>query len=58
VLLTLNPMTHLIDAFRAVILEGRMPNQAFAITTLASVVIFGGAWLMFHAAEFEFAENL
>jgi lipopolysaccharide transport system permease protein len=58
VLLTLNPMTHLIDAFRAVILEGRAPGQAFAITTLASIVIFGGAWLMFHAAEFEFAENL
>ena len=57
-LLTLNPMTHIIDAFRAVILEGRAPNPAFAITTLASIVIFGGAWLLFHAAEFEFAENL
>jgi lipopolysaccharide transport system permease protein len=58
VLLALNPMTHVIDAFRAVILEGRAPDAAFAITTAAAVVLFGGAWLLFHAAEFEFAENL
>ena len=57
-LLTLNPMTHVIDAFRAVILDGRAPGPAFAITTAAAIVLFGGAWLLFHAAEFEFAENL
>jgi homopolymeric O-antigen transport system permease protein len=57
-LLALNPMTHLIDAFRAVLLENRLPDAAFGITTVASVVIFGASWLLFHAAEFDFAENL
>lgn len=56
--LALNPMTHLIDAFRAVILDGRVPDHAFAITTGASIVMFLAAWLSFHAAEFDFAENL
>jgi ABC-type polysaccharide/polyol phosphate export permease len=56
--LALNPMTHIIDAFRAVILEGRVPDHAFAITAAASLVAFVAAWLLFHAAEFDFAENL
>jgi lipopolysaccharide transport system permease protein len=57
-LLALNPMTHLIDAFRAVVIEARMPAPAFAVTAAVSVVIFMGAWLLFHASEFDFAENL
>jgi lipopolysaccharide transport system permease protein len=57
-LLALNPMTHLIDAFRAVLLDGRAPGVAFAITFAASVALFGVAWVLFHRAEFEFAENL
>ena len=57
-LLQLNPMTHLLDAFRAVILEGHAPGMAFAITAVFTVVLFLSSWLLFHAAEFEFAENL
>ena len=57
-LLAINPMTHLIDAFRAVLLERRAPDAAFAITFIASIGLFGAAWLLFHAAEFDFAENL
>ena len=57
-LLALNPMTHLIDAFRAVLLDGRAPDAAFAVTFAASVALFGVAWVLFHRAEFEFAENL
>jgi ABC-type polysaccharide/polyol phosphate export permease len=56
--LALNPMTHLIDAFRAVILDRRMPGTAFGITLGASVVLLGVAWALFHQAEFDFAENL
>src|SRR5207244_1100449 len=51
-------MTHLIDAFRAVLLERRAPDAAFAMTFIASIGLFGAAWLLFHAAEFDFAENL
>jgi len=57
-LLTLNPMTHLIDALRAVLLNGRAPDSAFVVTFAASVALFGLAWALFHRAEFEFAENL
>jgi ABC-type polysaccharide/polyol phosphate export permease len=57
-LLTLNPMTHLVDAFRAVLLDGRAPGGAFAVTFGFSVALFGAAWVLFHRAEFEFAENL
>src|SRR5262245_38162231 len=57
-LLALNPMTHLIDAFRAVVLERRVPDPAFAITLIASIGLLGVAWLAFHASEFDFAESL
>jgi len=56
--LALNPMTPLIDAFRAVLLDQRLPGMAFGVTFAASVVFLAGAWVMFHLAEFDFAENL
>ena len=56
--LTLNPMTHLIDAFRAVLLDQRVPGMAFHLTFAASILMLAGAWVMFHLAEFDFAENL
>jgi homopolymeric O-antigen transport system permease protein len=56
--LALNPMTHIIDAFRAVLLNNRAPDAAFAVTFAASAALFGLAWVLFHRAEFEFAENL
>jgi len=57
-LLALNPMTHLIDAFRAVLLDQRMPGMAFGFTFAASIALLGVAWVTFHLAEFDFAENL
>jgi ABC-type polysaccharide/polyol phosphate export permease len=56
--LALNPMTHLIDAFRAVLLDQRMPGLAFGITFAASIALLAVAWVTFHLAEFDFAENL
>jgi homopolymeric O-antigen transport system permease protein len=56
--LQLNPMTHLLDAFRAVIIEGHAPGTAFYVTGVVALVLFVSSWLLFHAAEFEFAENL
>ena len=56
--LALNPMTHLIDAFRAVLIECRPPDRAFFVTVAASFVLFCGAWVAFHLSEFDFAENL
>jgi ABC-type polysaccharide/polyol phosphate export permease len=56
--LALNPMTHLIDAFRAVLLERRAPDPAFVVTVAVALVLFVGSWIAFHRAEFDFAENL
>ena len=56
--LALNPMTHLIDAFRAELHDQRMPGVAFGITFAASIALLGVAWVTFHLAEFDFAENL
>jgi ABC-type polysaccharide/polyol phosphate export permease len=57
-LLQLNPMTHLLDAFRAVVIEGHAPGAAFAVTAVFTLALLLTSWLLFHAAEFEFAENL
>lgn len=58
-LLMLNPMTHIIDAYRSVLLHGTMPPMA-AMASLLGICLatFAAAWVTFHAAEFRFAENI
>ena len=57
-LLALNPMTHVVDAFRDVLIAGQAPGAAFWLTAVMSIVLLGAAWAAFHRAEFTFAENL
>jgi lipopolysaccharide transport system permease protein len=58
-LLLLNPMTPIIDAYRAVIVRGELPAAApFAMAAVFSVVCLIVAWIAFHRSEFEFAENV
>lgn len=57
-LLRLNPMTPILDAYRAVILLNAAPSPAFGAAALASVALFGFAWVVFHRMEFQFAENI
>jgi lipopolysaccharide transport system permease protein len=58
-LLMLNPMTHIIDAYRAVLLFHELPPAApFTAVAVVAVCTFGAAWMLFHAAEFRFAENI
>lgn len=57
-LLALNPMTHLIDALRGVVIDGAIPGPAFAVTACGAMALLMGAWALFHSAEFAFAENL
>lgn len=57
-IMRLNPMTPIIEAYRDVILLGRLPDRSFAAATLVSVLLLGIAWVAFHRAEFEFAENV
>jgi lipopolysaccharide transport system permease protein len=58
-LLQLNPMTPIIDAYRAILLEGRLPDPVpFGISTASAFVVFFVGWLWFHRLEFTFAENV
>ncbi|MBI2221523.1 MAG: ABC transporter permease [Acidobacteria bacterium] len=57
-LLQLNPMTPIIDAYRAVLLRGELPGPAFGAAVVLSIVTFALGWLWFHRAEFTFAENI
>ena len=57
--MAINPMTPILDGYRDVILRGIAPDpSAFAITTVISAVLLLAAWLIFHRAEFAFAENV
>lgn len=58
-LLQLNPMTPIIEGYRDVLLRGRMPPaEPFIATAIASAVFLVASWVIFHRAEFEFAENI
>jgi len=58
-LLSLNPLTPLVDAYRSVLLENRLPEAGGLIyVTVVSLVTLGLAWLIFHRSEFRFAENV
>jgi lipopolysaccharide transport system permease protein len=55
----LNPMSAIIDAYRDVLLRGRTPDPtAFGATAVVSFLALMMAWLAFHRAEFQFAENV
>jgi lipopolysaccharide transport system permease protein len=57
VLLKLNPMTPIIDAYRDVILYGRLPVATeFAVLATASAAMLMAAWVIFHRSEYQFAE--
>ena len=57
--LALNPMTPIIEGYRATILSGDNPlSAAFVVTALVAVVTLVGAWIVFHRAEARFAEVL
>jgi len=58
-LLLLNPMTPIIDGYRAVLLRGELPAAGpFAAAAVLSVVTLCVAWISFHRAQFSFAENI
>jgi ABC-type polysaccharide/polyol phosphate export permease len=58
-ILALNPMTQIIDAYRAVLLYGHPPAfMPLLLTGVVSCGVLASSWLMFHRAEFTFAENI
>ena len=58
ILMRINPMTPIIEAYRDVILFGRLPGPAFAVAGIVSLALLAACWLHFHRAEFQFAENI
>jgi lipopolysaccharide transport system permease protein len=57
--LALNPMTPIIEGYRAVILRGEMPEtMPFVWAAVLSVILLSVGWTTFHQAEFKFAERI
>lgn len=58
-ILALNPLTGIIDAYRAVVLQNAMPEWgSFAGAASASAVLLAVAWTVFHRGELRFAESI
>jgi lipopolysaccharide transport system permease protein len=57
-LMYLNPMTPIVDGYRRAMVMGESPlTPAFAATAVVAGVMFVAAWIVFHRAEYTFAEN-
>jgi lipopolysaccharide transport system permease protein len=57
--MALNPMTPILEAYRDVLLRGRTPDpSSFLITTAVAALCLVVAWVIFHRAEYEFAESV
>jgi lipopolysaccharide transport system permease protein len=58
-LMRANPMTSIVDGYRDVLFFGTSPvTMPFIATAIGSVVLLGVAWLIFHRAEYTFAEHI
>jgi ABC-type polysaccharide/polyol phosphate export permease len=58
-LLKVNPMVPIIDAFRATVIRGVVPAAGPIVGVgIFSTVLLFVAWVLFHRAEFAFAENI
>ncbi|MEW5977992.1 MAG: ABC transporter permease [Acidobacteriota bacterium] len=58
-LMVLNPMAPIIEAYRSVLLRGTLPDPGpFLLSVFVSILILVGGWVIFHRAEFKFAENI
>lgn len=56
-LLSLNPVAPLIEAYRACLLEGRMPSASgLAYSGTVALALLVGGWIAFRRAAFRFAE--
>ena len=59
VVLQLNPMTAIIEAYRSVLLRGELPAMLpFTVCIVGATATLLAAWTTFHRAEFAFAENI
>ena len=58
-ILQLNPMTPIIEAYRSILLRGEAPDPVpFALASVIAFATLAIGWVVFHRAEFQFAENV
>lgn len=56
-ILMLNPMTPILDGYRAAIIHGQWPAPGpLAAASVLALLTLGVGWLVFHRAEYRFAE--
>ena len=56
--LNLNPMTPIIDAYRDVLLRGKIPDlYTFGYTIIISLIICFSGWVIFYKIQYKFAEK-
>jgi ABC-type polysaccharide/polyol phosphate export permease len=59
VIMRLNPMTPIIEAYRDVLLRNTLPAPGpFVGVAVVALLTLGLGWLLFHRAEFRFAEEI
>ena len=52
-----NPMTPIIDGYRAVLLRGTLPDMlGLSAAAAVSIVLLSVGWVLFHRSEYRFAE--
>ena len=58
-IMAINPMTPILEGYRDVLIRGRFPSPGpFLLTSALAVILLAVAWVIFHRAEYEFAENV
>lgn len=57
--LSANPMTPIVDAYRAILLNGRLPHAGpLAAAGAVAVLVLATGWVVFHRTEDRFAEHV
>jgi ABC-type polysaccharide/polyol phosphate export permease len=57
--LSANPMTPIVDAYRAILLNGRLPHAGpLAAAGAVAVLVLATGWVVFHRSEDRFAEHV
>jgi lipopolysaccharide transport system permease protein len=58
-IISVNPITHLLDAYRAILIEGRLPDLGgFASLSLIAAVVSGLGYMIYRGSSKSFLDEL